>query len=155
VEPPIAEASEEPAAALEESAAALEESAAALEESAAALEEPKAVETTQEEELPDELAVSATPSSRSPEKSKKTPAPRADGSLLERVRNALAAKRPSATAEFPPHLMPKPVPQPVPQTPQAVEVADEASTAAAENDDETPVAEIAPADAAEQPAAES
>lgn len=145
VEAPIAEASEEPAA--------------ALEESAAALEEPKAVETTleedEEEERADELAVSATPPARPPEKSKKTPATRADGSLLERVRNALAAKRPTAIAEYPPHLMQHPMPKPVPQTPQAVEVADEASTAAAETDDETPVAEAPPADAAEHPAAES
>ena len=141
VEAPIAEASEEPAA--------------ALEESAAALEEPKAVETTQEEELPDELAGSTTPSSRPPEKLKKTPATRADGSLLERVRNALAAKRPTAIAEYPPHLMQHPMPKPVPQTPQALQVADEARTAAAETDDETPVAEAPPADAAEHPAAES
>jgi hypothetical protein len=129
--------------------------AEASEESAAALEEPKAVETTQEEELPDELAVSKTPSSRPPEKLKKTPATRADGSLLERVRNALAAKRPTAIAEYPPHLMQHPMPKPVPQTPQALQVADEARTAAAETDDETPVTEAPPADAAEHPAAES
>jgi hypothetical protein len=129
--------------------------AEASEESAAALEEPKAVETTQEEELPDELAVSTTPSSRPPEKLKKTPATRADGSLLERVRNALAAKRPTAIAEYPPHLMQHPMPKPVPQTPQALQVADEARTAAAETDDETPVTEAPPADAAEHPAAES
>jgi hypothetical protein len=145
VEAPIAEASEEPAA--------------ALEESAAALEEPKAVETTleedEEEERADELAASATPSARPPEKSKKTPATRADGSLLERVKNALAAKRPTAIAEYPPHLMQHPIPKPVPQTPQAVQVADEAGATAAETDDETPVAEAPPADAAERPAAES
>jgi hypothetical protein len=140
VEAPITEVSEEPAAALEEPKAA---------------EEPKAVETALEEELPDQLAVSATPSSRPPVKLKKTPATRADGSLLERVRNALAAKRPTAIAEHPPHLMQHPLPKPVPQTPQALQVADEASTAAAETDDETPVAEAPPADAAEHPAAES
>jgi hypothetical protein len=51
--------------------------------------------------------------------------------------------------------MQHPMPKPVPQTPQALQVADEARTAAAETDDETPVAEAPPADAAEHPAAES